>query len=201
MTTPDVGARFDPFLVRGFFDTQTCEEIIAEMRSAESGPATIHGRGASSSVDERVRKAARVMPSRETVELVRRRLLACKGQVEEHFQINLSDCEDPQFLRYQVGDFFVAHQDGNTPLLQFDRDRVRLVSAVIFLSQESTVPAPGTYCGGSLVFSGPLVDPTYRETRLVAGETGTLCAFRAETTHEVTPVTHGERHSIISWYR
>jgi SM-20-related protein len=198
-TTPDAGALFNPFLVRGFIDTQTCAEIIADMRSAESGPATIHG--GASSIDERVRKATRVMPSQETVGLVRRRLLECKGQVEEHFQMSLSDCEDPQFLRYRVGDFFVAHQDGNTPLLQFDRDRVRIVSAVIFLSQEATAPASGTYCGGSLVFSGPLVDPTYRETRLVAGETGTLCAFRSETTHEVTPVTHGERHSIISWYR
>jgi SM-20-related protein len=128
-------------------------------------------------------------------------LLECKGQVEEHFEISLSDCEEPQFLRYQVGDFFVAHQDGNAPLLQFDRDRVRIVSAVIFLSQQSTVPAPGTYCGGSLVFSGPLIDPSYQATRLVAGETGTFVAFRSETTHEVTPVTQGERHSIACWYR
>jgi SM-20-related protein len=198
-TTSDVAARFDPFLVRGFFDSKTCEEIIAEMRSAESGPAAIHG--GSKSIDERVRKAARVMPSQETVGLVRRRLLECKLHIEAHFQISLSDCEEPQFLRYHVGDFFVAHQDGNTPLLKFDRDRVRLVSAVIFLSQQSAVPAPGTYSGGSLVFSGTLVDPSYRETREVAGEIGTLVAFRSETTHEVTPVTHGERHSIACWYQ
>lgn len=199
MTTSAVTARFDPFLVKGFFDSKTCEEIIAEMRSAESGPAAIHG--GSKSVDERVRKAARVLPSLETLGLVRRRLLECKPRIEEHFQISLSDCEEPQFLRYQVGDFFVAHQDGNTPLLKFDRDRVRIVSAVIFLSQQSAAAGPGNYSGGSLVFSGPLVDPSYRETREVVGETGTLIAFRSETTHEVTPVTHGERHSIACWYR
>jgi SM-20-related protein len=169
------------------------------MRSAESGPASIHG--GSKSVDERVRKAARVIPSQRTIELVRRRLLECKPQIEAHFQINLSDCEEPQFLRYQVGDFFVAHQDGNTPLLKFDRDRVRIVSAVIFLSQQSAVAGAGNYSGGSLVFSGPLIDPSYRETREVLGETGTLIAFRSETTHEVTPVTQGERHSIACWYR
>jgi len=28
-----------------------------------------------------------------------------------------------------------------------------------------------------------------------------LVAFRSETTHEVTPVTHGERYSIASWFR
>jgi SM-20-related protein len=198
-TTSDVTARFDPLLVKGFFDSKKCEEIIAEMRSAESGPAAIHG--GSKSVDERVRKAARVLPSAETVGLVRRRLLECKARIEAHFQISLSDCEEPQFLRYQVGDFFVAHQDGNTPLLKFDRDRVRMVSVVIFLSQQSAAAGPGNYSGGSLVFSGPLIDPSYRETREVVGETGTFIAFRSETTHEVTPVTHGERHSIACWYR
>jgi SM-20-related protein len=30
---------------------------------------------------------------------------------------------------------------------------------------------------------------------------GTLVAYRAETTHEVTPVTHGERFTIVSWFR
>jgi predicted 2-oxoglutarate/Fe(II)-dependent dioxygenase YbiX len=30
---------------------------------------------------------------------------------------------------------------------------------------------------------------------------GTLVAFPSETTHEVTPITHGERLSIVSWYR
>jgi SM-20-related protein len=197
--TSEATVRFDPLLVRGFFDSKTCEEIIAEMRSAESGPASIHG--GSKSIDERVRKAARVLPSLETVGLVRRRLLECKPQIEAHYQIDLSDCEEPQFLRYQVGDFFVAHQDGNTPLLKFDRDRVRIVSVVIFLSQQSAAAGSGSYSGGSLVFSGPLVDPSYRETREVVGEIGTLIAFRSETTHEVTPVTHGERHSIASWYR
>lgn len=198
-TTAEATARFDPLLVPGFFDSKTCGEIIAEMRLAESGPASIHG--GSKSVDERVRKAARVKPSAETIGLVRRRLLECIPRIAAHFRINLSDCEEPQFLRYQVGDFFVAHQDGNTPLLKFDHDRVRIVSVVLFLSQQSGTVGIGNYNGGSLVFSGPLVDPSYRETREVVGETGTLIAFRSETTHEVTPVTHGERHSIACWYR
>ena len=198
-TTSEATARFDPFVVSAFFDSKTCEKIIAEMRSAESAPAAIHG--GSKSIDERVRKAARVTPSAETIGLVRRRLLECRSQIGEHFGISLSDCEEPQFLRYQVGDFFVAHQDGNTPLLKFDRDRVRIVSVVIFLSQQSTAAGPGSYSGGSLVFSGPLVDPSYRETREVVGEIGKLIAFRSETTHEVTPVTQGERHSIACWFR
>ena len=30
---------------------------------------------------------------------------------------------------------------------------------------------------------------------------GTLVAFRAEKTHEVTAVTRGERFTVVTWYR
>jgi predicted 2-oxoglutarate/Fe(II)-dependent dioxygenase YbiX len=30
---------------------------------------------------------------------------------------------------------------------------------------------------------------------------GTLVAYRAETTHEVTPLTHGERFTVATWFR
>lgn len=75
MTKPDTDASFDLYMVRSFFDAETCGDLLAEMRRAPSSPATVYGQGESGSVDERVRKAARLVPSRETVELVRRRLL------------------------------------------------------------------------------------------------------------------------------
>jgi predicted 2-oxoglutarate/Fe(II)-dependent dioxygenase YbiX len=70
---------------------------------------------------------------------------------------------------------------------------------VIFLSRPSQQPAPGTYGGGTFVFHGPFTDP---ELRLpLSPPPGTLVAFRAETTHEVTAVTHGERLTVVSWFR
>jgi SM-20-related protein len=108
----------------------------------------------------------------------------------------LSECEDPQFLHYREGDFFVAHQDGNTGMTRLDTER-RLVSTVIFLSREAGSPRPGAHCGGSLVFSDYRTASKFH----LIGEPGMLVAFRAETTHEITPVTHGERYSIVSWYR
>jgi predicted 2-oxoglutarate/Fe(II)-dependent dioxygenase YbiX len=125
-----------------------------------------------------------------------------KTAVEEHFRVSLVGCEDPQFLRYEAGDFFVAHQDGNSLALEYDHLRIRRVSVVIFLTSQADAPAPGTYCGGSLVFFDPDIDPERKELGLsLRGEAGTFVAFRAETTHEVTPVTHGERHSVVCWYR
>ena len=136
------------------------------------------------------------MPARETLEHVTRRLIDYRQKVGKHFGISLSGCEEPQFLRYRVGDFFVAHQDGNTGLLRLDTDRSRRISISIFLNRQSETPETDSYCGGSLVFSDWRAG---REFHL-DGETGTLVAFRAETTHEVLPVTHGDRYAIVSWY-
>ncbi|MCA1632590.1 MAG: 2OG-Fe(II) oxygenase [Acidobacteria bacterium] len=199
MTKSETDARFDLYMVESFFDAETCREFINEMRRSPVGPATVYGRGQSGSVDERVRKAARLAPSTETVERVRRRLLECRGEVGEHFGVSLSVCEEPQFLRYRVGDFFVAHQDGNTGMLRSDREQSRRVSVVIFLNRQSEAPEAETYGGGSLVFSDWRAGPGRGEFRL-SGEAGTLVTFRSETTHEVLPVTHGERYSIVSWY-
>jgi SM-20-related protein len=184
--------RPDLFVVKHFLEPLVCEAIVAEMKTAESTAATVYGRSASGSVDANVRKTLRVVPSNKTLELVTQRLWEYKAAVEKHFSVNLNECEEPQFLRYLEGDFFVAHQDGNTGLLQLDSER-RLISTVIFLSREAESPEPDAYCGGSLVFS-------HSGFRAPA-EPGTLVAFRSETTHEVTPVTHGERFSIASWYR
>jgi SM-20-related protein len=176
-----------------FFAAHLCETIVAEMKSVEGAAATVYGRTTSGAIDEHVRKTLRVKPSKETVELVTQRLLASKEAIEKYFAVALNECEEPQFLRYRKGDYFVAHQDGNTGLLRLETER-RLISTVIFLNRESELLEPDSYCGGSLVFTD------LRNTFRRYGETGTLVAFRSETTHEVTPVTHGERFSIASWY-
>jgi SM-20-related protein len=119
-----------------------------------------------------------------------------RERVAEHFGVRLSRCEEPQFLWYRTGDFFVAHQDGNTGLVRLDSDKSRLVSVSIFLNQQSETAENDSYSGGSLVFSDWRLDTRFD----LAGEAGTLVAFRSEITHEVTPVTHGERYAIVSWY-
>ena len=198
----ELAKRFNLFLVRDFFDARTCEEIITEIRSARGGPATVYRPGATTPVNESLRKTTRRMLSAETTEFVRERLLAQRETIERHFQISLSDCEEPQFLFYKEGDFFVPHQDGNSEQLEFDHLRVRRISVVIFLSTQSDAPGPNTYCGGSLVFFEPSTDTNRKELGFhLNGETGLLVAFRAETTHEVPLVTGGERYSIVCWYK
>ena len=166
------------------------------MSAAPARSSVVYGSTATGVVDDTTRRSLRLTPTNETAELIAARLLDCMNRAEQHFGLKLSECEESQFLRYQEGDFFVAHQDGNTGLLRLDTER-RLVSTVIFLSRETDTPDPNGYCGGSLVFTNLRVPEQFH----VRADPGTLVAFRSETTHEVTPVTYGERYSIVSWYR
>ncbi|MFN2497767.1 MAG: 2OG-Fe(II) oxygenase [Pyrinomonadaceae bacterium] len=195
----DATGLFDFLVLPGFFDEQQSVKIVVEMRSSPGEQAPVYGQSSSGGIDERVRKAVRQTPSAETVEYVQQRLLECKRAVEDHFSVSLSECEEPQFLHYRVGDFFVAHQDGNTGMMRMDSE-ARRVSLIIFLNEQSEVSKKDSYCGGSLVFHdwrGGRGSGELPQARIP----GTLVAFRSETTHEVTPVTDGEPFTIVGWYR
>lgn len=135
--------------------------------------------------------------SRPAATQVARRLGQARKAIAAHFGIDLAGFEEPQFLCYRVGDFFVAHQDGNTGLVNLVTDRTRRISVSIFLNDHSATPEPDTYSGGALAFS----DWRSGKRHEVYGEAGMLVAFRSELTHEVTQVTHGERFAVVTWFR
>ena len=187
----DLITHFNLFIREAFPDKNTVEDIVTAMCSSASAPATLYGRSVASSIDDMVRRSLKHKLSPGIVELVKAELTACSPDIEKHFLLKIDECEEPQFLRYRVGDFFVAHQDGNTGMLRLDQEN-RRVSVVIFLSHSDA------HCGGELVFHN------YREQSsfaFSAEKPGTLVAFPSETTHEVTHVISGERFSIACWYR
>lgn len=184
--------------IPGFLEPEAAAALLAELRAAHGRTANLLGRDGSSAADRRVRSTTKVEVSPETRATVKARLMERRDALAAHFGTALGECEAPQFLRYETGDHFVPHQDGNTPMI-FDESRHRRVSAVVFLAPRSEAPAEGAYGGGSLVLHGAWNRP---EERVDApAEPGTLVAFRSETTHEVTPVTHGERYTIVTWFR
>jgi SM-20-related protein len=187
----------DTFEVKSFLSPAECAGLRAELRQAAASQATVLSRDASGEVKPLVRRSTRMSVPARTAEQITALLMQQTDALEKRFGHALSSCEPPQFLRYLPGDFFVAHQDGNTPLIH-DDSRFRKVSAVIFLSAFSQASAPESYGGGALVLHGPTSGPDLR-VRLTPVP-GTLICFRAETTHEVLPVTHGERFTIVSWY-
>jgi SM-20-related protein len=187
----------DSLLLEGFVEHAVLARLQHEFRDADAVAAAVYG-GAQAEVDRRVRRAQLVDVGEEVRQLVRGLLLEAMPQIGEHFGVPLHTCEESQFLRYEPGDFFVAHQDGNTPLIR-DDSRHRRVSAVIFINDASAEPADGHYGGGALIFHGAY--PDWEERYPVPAAAGSLVAFRAETTHEVTPVTHGHRYTIAAFYR
>ncbi|ESY02723.1 2OG-Fe(II) oxygenase [Mesorhizobium sp. LNJC405B00] len=180
------------------FDGAACSALCAEIRAAVSRPAGLLGRADQKTAWPEIRKTVRAEVSQATEERVSALLAQQKAALERHFGLLLGQVEKPQFLHYREGDFFVPHQDGNTPLIH-DESRFRKISVVIFLNRQSDNPSPETYAGGSLVLHGPYSGPDLRIA--MPALPGSLVAFRSETTHEVTPVTCNERFTIVSWYR
>jgi SM-20-related protein len=193
---------FNLFLRKEFFDEWMRSELIAGFTRAPRQRAAVYNQGETGSIDERMRKTARIMPSSETVLRIRERLSAIREEIGAHFKINLRDCEEPQFLHYRTGDFFVAHQDGGTGLMLSEREQSRKISLVIFLNRQSEEgdAGAGSYAGGSLIFSEWRPGRVRGRYALAPAEAGMLVAFPSDTTHEVTPVTRGERYTIVSWF-
>ncbi|HYO75207.1 MAG TPA: 2OG-Fe(II) oxygenase [Thermoanaerobaculia bacterium] len=172
-------------------------ELRAALQEADSVAAVVYG-GAQPGVDRRVRSVQALQVDEALRGSVVTLLDAARARIAAHFEVALERAEEPQFLRYVPGDFFVAHQDGNTGLVRADSEQ-RRISAVIFLNGKSAEPMEGTYGGGELVLHGRY--PNFEERYPLPARPGSLVAFRSETTHEVTPVAHGNRYTIVSWYR
>jgi SM-20-related protein len=188
----------DTLTLPQFLPDAEVRALRQELRACSGESAPVYGRTQGGSVDLRTRATTRLA----VAEATRARLIAAfergRPALEAHFDLALSHCEPPQFLRYETGGFFVAHQDGNTPLLH-DDTRFRRISIVLFLSPAATQAGAEGYGGGELVLHGPMRGPPLRQ--VYAPAPGTLLAFRAETTHEVTPLTFGERYTVVSWWR
>ena len=191
-------AHFKLYLISNFLEAELCREITSVLRASPAGAAAVYGVAEAGSIVETTRRTSRVIPPTSVTEIVEDHLTARKDEIASNYGMALEGFEEPQFLRYRTGDFFVAHQDGNTGLIKNDREERRKISVVIFLNQHSDTPQDGGYGGGALVFSEWRRRP-HGQFHLY-GEVGMLVAFPSETTHEVIPVTHGERYSIASWY-
>jgi len=183
----DGPAHFNLFLLRNFLDADSCASLRAELALAPTTQAPVYIEGTEGTIHETVRKTTSLHPARETFTRIHEQLSNQKPALENHFAMTLTDCEPPQFLRYEKGDFFVRHQDGNSHQNDFDHLRIRRISIVVFLNDSFT--------GGSLTF----YDQT--TTFPLMGETGLLVAFKSDIFHEVLPVTSGERFTFVSWFR
>jgi SM-20-related protein len=173
----------------GVLSAADLAQVRAGLALAEAAASTVLSAAPGGVVRPLARRSQRLAPGAEVEALLRQRLEALRPVLAAHFGQALGTLEPLQVLRYRPGDFFVAHEDGNTPLVH-DASRHRRVSISLLLS------APGDYTGGDLVFHSRDFDKA-----AVPVPAGGVVAFRSETTHEVLPLETGERLSVAAWFR
>jgi predicted 2-oxoglutarate/Fe(II)-dependent dioxygenase YbiX len=196
---PGFFARFGLYVAPDFLAEETCRRVREAMEAAQQVEATVENEG-ELEVDRSHRKTRVAKVDPETSMLVREHLNALRETLAGHFGLDLDECEKPQFLVYEEGDFFRPHMDSSDK--NADEASGRRVSAVVFLNEASAEPAPGAYGGGSLSFYGLLQDdPKGQGVGLpLVATPGALVAFPSQLVHGVTPVTHGRRYTIASWF-
>lgn len=192
---------FVPFgllIRRGFLEPALCEELRREMAASPGHPSLV-AEHAADAVDENYRRTVSAEVSEATRSAVSGRLEQLRPAVANHFDTRLQGCQPPQFLRYGEGDYFRPHADHESEGADYVTER--RVSAVVFLNGESEEAVAGSYSGGALTFFGLMDDPRGDAVGFpLLGDEGLLVAFPADLVHSVSPVTRGERYTIVSWF-
>jgi len=196
----DFFARFGLYAERDFLSQVACARLIDEMRAATTAPATVadeHGE----TVVETSRRTKQAQVSATAAAPIDSGLMEALPRLATHFGRRLAGMQAPQFLVYREGDFFRPHHDDSEEPEAPDFVRQRSVSAVVFLNSDSA-GEPAGYSGGELTFYGLMDDDVSGESvgLPLAGETGLLIAFPAHVVHSVSPVTAGERYTVVSWF-
>jgi predicted 2-oxoglutarate/Fe(II)-dependent dioxygenase YbiX len=200
MPSADFFARFGLFVAEHFLDADLCRRICDQACSLSWKKAVIY-RAADRVVDEDVRRTLAVKLPETERNTLKERLLSLKPTLERYFNLALAGFEEPNLLRYTEGSFFTAHQDSTSEPNSNEHAKRRQVSLTIFLNNQAEQPAKDSYCGGSLIFYGLMNDPRAKHCGFpLRSETGLLVAFRSDITHEVKPITSGERFSVVSWF-
>jgi SM-20-related protein len=186
------------FLRHNFVDESTCSEWLAAVKAGRQTAATIANAKGHSVVDERARRTLSVAVDKGVEDVVQRRFSDLLPEIREYFGVCISLVQDPQFLMYSRGDHFRPHQDSSVLPVHGQELLSRRVSVVLFLNRRTQLPEQGAYCGGDLVLYMPRIGAAPRVQ--VHGQAGLLVAFLSSVFHEVRPVTHGERYTVVSWY-
>ena len=107
---------------------------------------------------------------------------------DEYFHYDLVDFVGPlQYAKYNEGDYFTWHTDGDQYMS--DNVRYRKLSISVLLSD------PKDYEGGEL----EIYDNAQRNEISFKPKAGDAIVFPSWVEHRVAPITDGERISIVGW--
>lgn len=169
----------------GAFSPPECESIVKMGISKGLKQGGIQGVGEHNIVDKNIRTCSIswINPSEESNWLYRRCSEVIIQLNNQFFNFDLCGIlEDMQFTQYEApGEKYGKHIDGSIS------GAPRKLSFVLQLSD------PKDYEGGELILHLSDV-PT-----VIPRKQGYITVFPSFVLHEVTPVTSGTRHSLVSW--
>ena len=99
---------------------------------------------------------------------------------------NISGINQIDLLRYGVGGHYIYHDDVFAEPTPTDRK----ISCILQLSD------PSDYEGGDFVLEGEDIDDHHTKMRRAKGS---IVLFDSRLSHRISPVTSGERKSLIAW--
>lgn len=164
------------------FSDSECDSIIEHGKALTSSQAVLAGGNVD--VDYRDSNVAWITPSSDITWLYQRMTDFANNINAQHFGFDLFGFMEPfQFTKYEApGGKYNFHMDKNT------NGVLRKLTIVIQLSD------PNNYEGGDLeIYRGEKDIIKMERTR------GMAFVFPSWIIHRVTPVTVGERYSLVSW--
>ncbi len=142
MPAPIFFQKLGLFVLPDFLDPVSRQGLCQQISNAPAQKASVFTASGEEHWDLDSRSVNTCLLSKQTTALLNRRLLELQPALEKHFGTHLAGCEPPQYLIYNSGDFFKAHQDVGGYEVK-DAIRRRRVSVVIFLNPESQEPEEG----------------------------------------------------------
>lgn len=163
----------------GYFSAAECERIIAlseKMRPLEGGIME------DSRAAPEVRQSSVFFVDRnDDTQWLFAKLDVATTEINQVFGFEIVGIREVQLACYRAGHFYDWHMDiGKGPL------SMRKLSLSLQLSD------PGSYEGGELEIQ-------HGESRTAPKALGTVIVFPSYLSHRVTPVTRGNRWSLVAW--
>jgi SM-20-related protein len=202
-----VPGEVDAQLCPGFLTDAECAGLCAEMDLARrvEGSAREAAQPGAESADPDGRRASECVVSHETVRDLGDRICAVAPQLAKHFGQELGECETPHFVADEPGDLYRPYRDIYPDVELPEGLARRRLSVVVFLNDAHTQSEPAA-AGSAQHYEGGVLRLCSHERdafdpRLawdVPARRGHLVAFRADTWHEVSPITSGRRYTIVA---
>ena len=189
------------YVVPEFLTTDECRVLIDIIAAAPKRRGKLIGGRGEVLTDEHRRSVDDAqVPKSATPELIRS-ILDLRLDLQRHFGMPLEwGGEGPDYLAYRTGDFFKPHDDiTEYPPAPNSLIARRRVAVVLFLNRHSREYQENCFGGGLLNFYGLLNEPKWKACAFgLEPKPGLLVAFPSGLVHEVTPVTFGERYTILT---